>query len=232
MAIFILHEWLILVQLYFQDSGHGQFSDRTPSSEMRSSERRNTLLRRLSVIICEFRQSICSQMATPRRNGQLSSCEPCRASKLRCDHTSPVCGRCERRGLHTRCTYHPAPLSQRFVQSVKRRRFQHTTDSSNTSQLPDKESWTEKKASVSAPGFLGQTSYSDMFTDTQSHLPVETRCVTEHYGIPVDAKRINLGAQVLMLLENLPFYRDLVTARFKIWKGWTIGWPITNMVFT
>jgi chromatin structure-remodeling complex subunit RSC3/30 len=50
--------------------------------------------------------------------------------------------------------------------------------------------------------------------------------------IPIDAKRIALGAQVLALLDNLPFYREVVTARFAVWKGWTLGWPVTNMIFT
>ncbi|KAJ5955508.1 hypothetical protein N7501_009787 [Penicillium viridicatum] len=51
-------------------------------------------------------------MATPRRNGRLSSCEPCRKSKLRCDHQSPICGRCLCHGQADRCFYHPAPLTQ------------------------------------------------------------------------------------------------------------------------
>ncbi|OQE40276.1 hypothetical protein PENCOP_c006G08200 [Penicillium coprophilum] len=50
-------------------------------------------------------------MAT-RRNGQLSSCEPCRKSKLRCDHQTPICGRCIGHGQAERCFYHPAPLTQ------------------------------------------------------------------------------------------------------------------------
>jgi chromatin structure-remodeling complex subunit RSC3/30 len=51
-------------------------------------------------------------MATPRRNGKLSSCEPCRKSKLRCDHKSPVCDRCITRDQATQCFYHPAPLTR------------------------------------------------------------------------------------------------------------------------
>ncbi|KAJ6043032.1 hypothetical protein N7460_004387 [Penicillium canescens] len=176
-------------------------------------------------------------MATPRRNGQLSSCEPCRTSKLRCDHTSPVCGRCSRRGLHNRCIYHPAPLTNQVTAihpKKKKRCVAHGTDTLNISSSPtnEKDGWTQKKFSVSAPGFLGQTSYSDVFTDTRSGLPAEALSLGGHDTVPVDTKRVHLGAQVLALLENLPFYRDLVTARFKIWKGWTIGWPITNMVFT
>lgn len=72
-------------------------------------------------------------MATPRRNGKLPSCEPCRKSKLRCDHKSPVCDRCIKRDQATQCFYHPAPLTrptqtnlpaqtQTIHQKLKRRR--------------------------------------------------------------------------------------------------------------
>ncbi|KAL6828780.1 hypothetical protein J3E69DRAFT_329690 [Trichoderma sp. SZMC 28015] len=50
---------------------------------------------------------------TVRRNGQLSSCEPCRKSKLRCDHGRPRCARCTRRRLTEQCFYHPAPMARR-----------------------------------------------------------------------------------------------------------------------
>ncbi|KAL7929788.1 hypothetical protein V8C35DRAFT_314797 [Trichoderma chlorosporum] len=49
---------------------------------------------------------------TVRRNGQLSSCEPCRKSKLRCDHGRPQCARCARRRITEQCFYHPAPLAR------------------------------------------------------------------------------------------------------------------------
>ncbi|KAI6085201.1 hypothetical protein F4821DRAFT_154404 [Hypoxylon rubiginosum] len=47
-----------------------------------------------------------------RRNGKLQSCEPCRRSKLRCDHVVPACGRCVRRRCVDQCVYHPNPLTQ------------------------------------------------------------------------------------------------------------------------
>ncbi|PPJ54981.1 hypothetical protein CBER1_05643 [Cercospora berteroae] len=47
-----------------------------------------------------------------RRNGKLFSCEPCRRGKLRCDHSTPICGRCARRGKESECVYHPAPLTK------------------------------------------------------------------------------------------------------------------------
>ncbi|KAJ0118651.1 hypothetical protein J7T55_012905 [Diaporthe amygdali] len=47
-----------------------------------------------------------------RRNGKLQSCEPCRKSKLRCDHVVPACGRCVKRQRTDLCFYHPNPLTQ------------------------------------------------------------------------------------------------------------------------
>jgi hypothetical protein len=52
-----------------------------------------------------------STNARYRRNGKLQACEPCRKSKLRCDHGEP-CSRClRRRGRE--CYYHPNPLSRK-----------------------------------------------------------------------------------------------------------------------
>lgn len=50
--------------------------------------------------------------STNRRNGRLASCENCRRRKNRCDHTRPVCNRCQIRGLASTCFYHPAPLTR------------------------------------------------------------------------------------------------------------------------
>ncbi|ROV93166.1 hypothetical protein VMCG_08741 [Cytospora schulzeri] len=47
-----------------------------------------------------------------RRNGKLQSCEPCRKSKLKCDHVVPACGRCVKRQRADQCFYHPNPLTQ------------------------------------------------------------------------------------------------------------------------
>ncbi|PLB40808.1 uncharacterized protein BDW47DRAFT_134602 [Aspergillus candidus] len=49
---------------------------------------------------------------TTRRNRSLASCEPCRERKTRCDHGKPVCASCQRRGLSSRCYYHPSPLTK------------------------------------------------------------------------------------------------------------------------
>ncbi|KAJ5893795.1 hypothetical protein N7495_005486 [Penicillium taxi] len=50
-------------------------------------------------------------MSLLRSNGIPGSCEPCRKSKLRCDHSAP-CGRCRRRNKIALCVYHPAPMTR------------------------------------------------------------------------------------------------------------------------
>ena len=55
-----------------------------------------------------------------RRNGTRSSCEPCRKSKVKCDHRSPFCRRCEARGISASCVYHPAPLTRSPAPEARR----------------------------------------------------------------------------------------------------------------
>ncbi|CRG92451.1 Oleate activated transcription factor 3 [Talaromyces islandicus] len=47
-----------------------------------------------------------------RKNGQQSSCENCRRSKLACDHVIPHCGRCVRLKRTTTCVYLLSPLTK------------------------------------------------------------------------------------------------------------------------
>ena len=57
--------------------------------------------------------------STLRRNGKPQSCEPCRKSKLKCDHVLPNCGRCIQRKIEHRCIYHPAPMSKHTVRDTE-----------------------------------------------------------------------------------------------------------------
>lgn len=52
-----------------------------------------------------------------RRNGKPQSCEPCRKSKVRCDHTYPICNRCKSRNSGAQCVYRLALLTRPRGQS-------------------------------------------------------------------------------------------------------------------
>ena len=79
-----------------------------------------------------------------RRNGQPRACELCRKSKIRCDHATPNCGRCVRRGLL--CIYHPAPMT-------KSRDLQSGTPSTSLGASPEETdpSPQSRDESVSSP---------------------------------------------------------------------------------
>ncbi|KAK7934922.1 hypothetical protein PG985_000417 [Apiospora marii] len=61
--------------------------------------------------VIQLQQTSQSHIGKYRRNRKLQSCEPCRKSKLACDHNVP-CGRCIRRRCVDKCFYHPNPLTR------------------------------------------------------------------------------------------------------------------------
>lgn len=177
--------------------------------------------------------------AALRRNGKKSSCEPCRKSKLSCDHIRPICGRCQRRRAPDRCVYHPAPMTNA-------QRPGSTSSRENRSWRQDKNSHNESVASdlghgpigssflvedrltdASPPdsGFLGPTSYSAVFTEGQSHMSIVdkelSREIKNHrgqtYELPSwDSSKVKEGAEVLSLLADLPKYDPILNKWFKV----------------
>ncbi|RHZ58701.1 hypothetical protein CDV55_105887 [Aspergillus turcosus] len=207
-------------------------------------------------------------MKTTRRNGQLPSCEPCRISKLRCDHTKPICNRCVRRGKSDACVYHPAPLtkpreSKAAAIREPRQKPNHSPDQSQSQvqvqsanvtvsacaspigvrdvsasvsvsvsaspahplALGESHAW--EKRPFANPGFLGLTSYSDNVTGYAGVLDHAMR-PRDSVGsgsiaavaAAVDSRQVELGAQVLMLLDHLPLFEELLEKRFVVWEGW------------
>lgn len=168
------------------------------------------------------------QMPTTRRNGQLWSCEPCRKSKLRCDHATPVCGRCIRRDRQHLCVYHPSPLTREVIRG---KRMRDPSPKEPTQPSISSDDWSQRKVTTSAPGFLGHTSYSDAFRDSDSGLELEGISPSPS-GFSMDIERIQRGARALVPLKHLFLYREMLTARNKIWKGWTLAWPITLLILS
>jgi chromatin structure-remodeling complex subunit RSC3/30 len=172
-------------------------------------------------------------MASIRCDGQLSSCEPCRKSKFQCDHSSPICTRCIRRGKSDSCVYHPAPLT-------RLREWRKSPKVGNAS-LRDSEiaskyeyDWVYLapyaaiyrlgtgrpncgKRPSSNPGFLGLTSYSGAFSEHAGFIESETNqsaeLVTRDAALSnsatalIESRQLELGAQVLssLLVVGPPF---------------------------
>uniref|UniRef100_A0A093X9Y8 Putative transcriptional regulatory protein n=1 Tax=Talaromyces marneffei PM1 TaxID=1077442 RepID=A0A093X9Y8_TALMA len=64
-------------------------------------------------------------------------------------------------------------------------------------------------------GFLGPTSHLESFTADVVDIELDTNSAEA-----VSYQQIEVGAQILSLLEQIPYYLDLVSERYKLFKGW------------
>ncbi|KAM6483736.1 hypothetical protein HDV62DRAFT_333627 [Trichoderma sp. SZMC 28011] len=173
---------------------------------------------------------------TVRRNGQLSSCEPCRKSKLRCDHGRPRCARCTRRRLTEQCFYHPAPMARRqrcksrvaaalVPADVTQRPLETLTEvssltalsSSSSSSLPTSSSATSISAAFDLATGLVTMQTSDLSpteagrTTSSRQYPSLTRTGVSHLQQPFHANSslVREGENILQLLLEHYSHPDL-----------------------
>lgn len=123
-------------------------------------------------------------VAPRRRNGRLQACNPCRRRKVACDHTLPVCTRCRKRNTPNSCVYSiqndATPSSTRgSIASLSGAAGQAhqpgpvlmspQVDSSETISVVETPDRPNARTSA-LPGYLGATSFSAVFQETQDHL--------------------------------------------------------------
>lgn len=118
----------------------------------------------------------------PRRlNGRLAACDPCRARKVACDHTRPICNRCRRRADGTDCVYsgqEPRPRSSRPSRRVAEVAQPRAEQRNHDSPPHDGQISTQRPSiptesnSVSGHkwGYLGVTSYNAIFEEARNSL--------------------------------------------------------------
>ncbi|KAJ5948345.1 hypothetical protein N7466_001360 [Penicillium verhagenii] len=158
-------------------------------------------------------------MATLRKNGLQSSCEPCRKSKIRCDHEFPICGRCARMNKSNQCLYRRSP-TRTVTGSV-------TANSTPTQPQRHDASWertsesspVHKRRRLSQSEYLGMTSHFALFQESTDNLAIslpqgvqEARSNTHGSipnTIPIESEAVRRGAHILQLLRNLPVYQRI-----------------------
>jgi len=176
---------------------------------------------------------------TLRRNGKPSSCEPCRKSKLSCDHLRPICGRCQRRRAPERCVYHPAPMtnnqqlgptpSTETLSSLDnhrlRRQHRRSVSSSRQDEIPSIVAEASTESATPVPGFLGPTSYSAVFTEGESNIGLRNRDENREINIrgwrlpklrSWDSCDILEGVAVLELLVDLEVYEPALQRWYQV----------------
>ncbi|GFF99318.1 C6 transcription factor, putative [Aspergillus udagawae] len=166
-------------------------------------------------------------MSSPRQNGVQGYCEPCRKSKLRCDHSTPVCERCVRRGKSDVCVYHPSPMTRSW--------YSDPVPSPNMPANSDI-NWDKKDQSVTPPGTLGLTSYTGVSSENEEDVngilpPLGT---LEHSRASSNLRQVRLGARLLVnLFENLLLYETVSENRLdNSPEGCVVGQQLVRMIFT
>ncbi|KAI1210121.1 uncharacterized protein F4807DRAFT_423881 [Annulohypoxylon truncatum] len=172
-----------------------------------------------------------------RRNGRPQACDPCRKRKLACDHAQPVCNRCRKRKQDAECVYiisdsktsgsksplpSPAPSTPRSVSRRTPRPIQNTPEVTSSIQA----------STLTRPGYLGPTSYCDIYEDTENSLSLLRRseCTSSHCentannsldGASQDVMSPRVREMCLTALRNIPDAKNGNTLRFKLGNdGW------------
>ncbi|KAL3462215.1 hypothetical protein BJX64DRAFT_288545 [Aspergillus heterothallicus] len=181
-------------------------------------------------------------MATLRKNGQQPSCEPCRTSKLRCDHSKPVCQRCVARNRAGQCVYHPCPLTKPRDTRQRKEQARTKTQSSSTSQNPTSRrasteiyEWVERAPSVIARGAALVQPRGEVLADygvlaatlNSKNLGHGSEKTGSHVALLVcdgdaqtDPRDTEIGAQILALFEHLSFFAEIIELRFDLFDGY------------
>ncbi|TGO28088.1 hypothetical protein BPAE_0032g00310 [Botrytis paeoniae] len=120
-----------------------------------------------------------SNSSNPRRRKRKDqACEPCRKAKTRCDHTTPICLRCQRKGTAANCIYVPShppshgPFSEHSISNPSH----PVRDITNNSLVSPQTSGSidsridHAAASRKVFGFYGPTSFSAPFLDNEHGL--------------------------------------------------------------
>ncbi|KAF4466251.1 Fungal transcriptional regulatory [Fusarium albosuccineum] len=106
---------------------------------------------------------------------KLPACDPCRASKLACDHAKPVCIRCRDANRSSRCRYRDSPFKKRKrattvdsminTESPQRPSVPSSVQPSVRASEPDMnvEGMVTKPHKYPNPGWLGTFSYTTLF---------------------------------------------------------------------
>lgn len=185
-----------------------------------------------------------------RRNGKPQSCEPCRISKIRCDHRTPICSRCVARGMNSSCSYHPAPLTKPRTKSAigssaAPRQPQNISslpvspqNENGPSQTPVSTTWSPwsgRASPVTDNEYMGSTSFSAVIDDDRDvvnrHIsqPSKEKAIHGMGSCPtISEEQIVAGMGVLGLFIEVPDIGDVIRRYHNVTFAYMVPPPITE----
>ncbi|KAH8696444.1 hypothetical protein BGW36DRAFT_417604 [Talaromyces proteolyticus] len=152
-----------------------------------------------------------------RRNGKRTSCEPCRMAKVRCDHTTPICRRCQSRNITNQCYYHPAPLTKEKggnSGSLAKQKDQSQVRSKSKkiaySSINSQNFYANSIGVSDNASFLGPTSYLSVFRETSLRISRK-----ENDSLKAEFERWRTDytytrARLVHLISMIGFYYDQI----------------------
>lgn len=187
--------------------------------------------------------SICKTLTanpTMPKQRRLPACEPCRTSKLACDHAQPVCARCLAKDQSAQCIYRDAPFKKAKRHPPPPASPDHSpTVSANTPFRPPLAPTHNNTADASPagsslgllprhrlypnPGYLGSSSHTALFGLME---PEETIGASR----TVSEAHISHGAQLIDQLctsADVPACLELVDAWLKTGANLSVAAPFT-----
>lgn len=98
-------------------------------------------------------------------SAKLAACDPCRFSKLACDHAKPICGRCQKRSPPVICEYRARPFKKqkRQLRSVSSREVRSREQQSSGTLQTQQSASTPPIRQYPNPGYLGNSSHTTIF---------------------------------------------------------------------
>ena len=146
-----------------------------------------------------------------RRNGKQQACEPCRKAKIACDHTLPICDRCKRRKVASRCVYVDAPMTRSPVEARKNSihiPLTPTTGSSVSPRVPlstpDSKPTVISGPFIKSGGFFGPTSFSAVFLENRENLGNDDIQISND-SLPDPTPDESLQSQTFLMLASNEF---------------------------
>ncbi|PYI01634.1 hypothetical protein BO78DRAFT_327160 [Aspergillus sclerotiicarbonarius CBS 121057] len=164
-----------------------------------------------------------------RRNGKPVSCEPCRVSKIRCDHHHPICRRCQIRQKESQCFYHPAPLTR--ARPNPRSKPSTRTSGSGTATGTGSPSPAGDDEQAQPPGYLGSTSFVSAFPRPELLFPADVASGPS-LSLPSDFCSVQVSyarSHLLKLVSSFADYENLVVQYYQ--RGQFSVFP-RNLVLT
>lgn len=157
-----------------------------------------------------------NQRQPRRRQRKDQACEPCRKAKTRCDHTVPICLRCQRKGAAAKCTYLSSFPDARI--SIPRNSSSNSRVNHRGSNDPVEDVTISPPDGLAPPfvqstAFFGPTSFTASFLDHRDNFVAEDagNMLSPDFNTPTSIKvypsdkqtlRLSLGAKILNQLPT------------------------------